>query len=192
MTTAFYGLLILAAVSSAYKIVLFAPDISNSQVGYNKRVSETLAKAGHDVTVVLVQTSEDPDKDVTFAKEIRVVPVNASSGLTKADLEEFQRLTVFGNVPMWHSAARKHFQQFMQSLIDGCRCQFLKATTSKAHHRIDAVLLCEGACGAISSTITPFSRSKMRDASQRAIQCTPLCFAFLLKHYVADVEDRNF
>lgn len=41
------------------------------KVGYNKRVAETLARAGHDVTVVLIQTIEGTDKDVAFASDIR-------------------------------------------------------------------------------------------------------------------------
>ncbi|VDO24594.1 unnamed protein product [Haemonchus placei] len=96
MLISFYGLTALAAICSSYKIVVFAPDISNSQVGWNKRVSETLAKAGHDVTVVLVQTLEDPDKDISFNSQVKVVPVNASSGLTKKGFEEFTKDTVFG------------------------------------------------------------------------------------------------
>lgn len=121
MATSLFGLLIVAAACSAYKIVLFAPDISNSQVGYNKRVAETLARAGHDVTVVLIQTIEGTDKDVAFASDIRVVPVNASTGVTKDDMEGFQRLSVFGDLQMWDPAARQHWQLFMNSLIEGCR-----------------------------------------------------------------------
>ncbi|VDP57887.1 unnamed protein product [Heligmosomoides polygyrus] len=93
----------------------------SEKVGYNKRVAETLARAGHDVTVVLIQTIEGTDKDVAFASDIRVVPVNASTGVTKDDMEGFQRLSVFGDLQMWDPAARQHWQLFMNSLIEGCR-----------------------------------------------------------------------
>ncbi|EYC41893.1 hypothetical protein Y032_0552g3346 [Ancylostoma ceylanicum] len=65
------GLLFLT-VCSCYKIVIFAPEISNSQVGWNKRFAETLAKAGHDVTVILLQSMEDAEKDVQFSKDVKV------------------------------------------------------------------------------------------------------------------------
>ncbi|EYC41892.1 hypothetical protein Y032_0552g3346 [Ancylostoma ceylanicum] len=64
------GLLFLT-VCSCYKIVIFAPEISNSQVGWNKRFAETLAKAGHDVTVILLQSMEDAEKDVQFSKDVK-------------------------------------------------------------------------------------------------------------------------
>ncbi|PIO62759.1 hypothetical protein TELCIR_15669 [Teladorsagia circumcincta] len=76
MASGLYGLILLATVCSSYKIVLFAPDISNSQVGWNKRVSESLARAGHDVTVVLVQTIEGADKDISFGSEVKITVQN--------------------------------------------------------------------------------------------------------------------
>ncbi|XGW27032.1 hypothetical protein V3C99_007540 [Haemonchus contortus] len=121
MWISFYGLTALTTICSSYKIVVFAPDISNSQVGWNKRVSETLAKAGHDVTVVLVQTIEDPDKDISFNSQVKVVPVNASSGLTRKDFEEFTKDTVFGDLPLWDPRHRQHITMFMGSLIEGCK-----------------------------------------------------------------------
>ncbi|VDL81900.1 unnamed protein product [Nippostrongylus brasiliensis] len=114
-------LLQLASVCVSYKIVLFAPNIANSQVGWNKRVSETLAKAGHDVTVILVNTMEDADDDVKFAPEVRVVPLNASTGFRKADAEEMQKETMFGNLAMWDPRGRRHMNLFMNMLIEGCR-----------------------------------------------------------------------
>ncbi|KAK6031031.1 hypothetical protein OSTOST_02819 [Ostertagia ostertagi] len=121
MTTAIYGLILLATVCSSYKIVLFAPDISNSQVGWNKRVSESLARAGHDVTVVLVQTIDDPDKDISFGSEVKMVPINASSGFSKKEFEGFMRDSVFGDLPLWDSRHRTHMEKFMGSLIEGCK-----------------------------------------------------------------------
>ncbi|WKY07307.1 hypothetical protein Q1695_007053 [Nippostrongylus brasiliensis] len=114
-------LLQLASVCVSYKIVLFAPNIANSQVGWNKRVSETLAKAGHDVTVILVNTMEDADDDVKFAPEVRVVPLNASTGFRKADAEEMQKETMFGNLAMWDPRGRRHMNLFMNMLVEGCR-----------------------------------------------------------------------
>ncbi|VDP20256.1 unnamed protein product [Heligmosomoides polygyrus] len=44
---------------SAHKMALFVPDISNSQVLFNTRVAETLAKAGHDVTMIMISLSDE-------------------------------------------------------------------------------------------------------------------------------------
>ncbi|CAJ0602832.1 unnamed protein product [Cylicocyclus nassatus] len=116
----FIGLAFLT-LCSTYKIVIFAPDISNSQVGWNKRVSEELARAGHDVTVVLVKTMEGAEQDVQFSKNVKVHPLNVSTGLTRAEMEEFQRATVFGEISILNPAARRHLDQFIGMLIDGCR-----------------------------------------------------------------------
>ncbi|EPB67996.1 UDP-glucoronosyl and UDP-glucosyl transferase [Ancylostoma ceylanicum] len=66
------------------------------EVGWNKRVAEALAQAGHDVTVILVQTMEDAEKDVQFSKDVKVHALNASSGITRSDMEDFQKKAVFG------------------------------------------------------------------------------------------------
>ncbi|KAK6035591.1 hypothetical protein COOONC_26904, partial [Cooperia oncophora] len=77
-------------------LTLSAAVHSVGKVGWNKRVSETLARAGHDVTVVLIQTLEGADKDVSFGSEVKVLPVNASSGFTKDEFEGFMKDSVFG------------------------------------------------------------------------------------------------
>ncbi|KAK6026810.1 hypothetical protein OSTOST_07205 [Ostertagia ostertagi] len=69
--TSFLFLISILGWSSAYKMVLFVPDITNSQVIFNSRVAETLAKAGHDVTMVLIAGFADRDSsDVKIMKEI--------------------------------------------------------------------------------------------------------------------------
>ncbi|KAK6037157.1 hypothetical protein COOONC_25338 [Cooperia oncophora] len=47
--------------TTAYKMVIFVPDVTNSQVIFNNRIAETLAKAGHDVTMVLISGFADRD-----------------------------------------------------------------------------------------------------------------------------------
>ncbi|KAK6040775.1 hypothetical protein COOONC_21720 [Cooperia oncophora] len=57
--------------SNAYKMVLFVPDITNSQVIFNSRIAETLVKAGHDVTMVLITGFADRDSsDVKIVKGV--------------------------------------------------------------------------------------------------------------------------
>ncbi|EYC41898.1 hypothetical protein Y032_0552g3349 [Ancylostoma ceylanicum] len=93
----------------------------SSQVGWNKRVAEALAQAGHDVTVILVQTMEDAEKDVQFSKDVKVHALNASSGITRSDMEDFQKKAVFGDLALWNLEARKHMDLFMGMLFDGCK-----------------------------------------------------------------------
>ncbi|EYC41900.1 hypothetical protein Y032_0552g3349 [Ancylostoma ceylanicum] len=91
------------------------------EVGWNKRVAEALAQAGHDVTVILVQTMEDAEKDVQFSKDVKVHALNASSGITRSDMEDFQKKAVFGDLALWNLEARKHMDLFMGMLFDGCK-----------------------------------------------------------------------
>ncbi|KJH51845.1 UDP-glucoronosyl and UDP-glucosyl transferase [Dictyocaulus viviparus] len=62
---------------NGYKMVLFAPDIANSQVLFNTRIAEKLAKAGHDVTVVILSGDFNEKTDeVIIMNEIKEVLEN--------------------------------------------------------------------------------------------------------------------
>ncbi|KAK6751126.1 hypothetical protein RB195_002851 [Necator americanus] len=64
--------LVLLQNSFGHKLVLFVPCIANSQVIFNSRVAETLANAGHDVTMVMITPLDGFDfKRVKIKKEIR-------------------------------------------------------------------------------------------------------------------------
>ncbi|KAK6010990.1 hypothetical protein OSTOST_23936 [Ostertagia ostertagi] len=57
-------------------MVLFVPDLTNSQVIFNTRVAEALAKAGHDITMVMITGFSDRDSsDVKIMKEVSGRPV---------------------------------------------------------------------------------------------------------------------
>ncbi|KHJ96610.1 hypothetical protein OESDEN_03420, partial [Oesophagostomum dentatum] len=64
---------------------------------------------------------EDAEDDVKFSPEINVYPLNASSGLTRSDMETFQKDAVFGDITFWHPSGRKHMELFMGMLFDGCK-----------------------------------------------------------------------
>ncbi|KHJ99286.1 hypothetical protein OESDEN_00711 [Oesophagostomum dentatum] len=92
------------------------------KVVWNKRVAEELAKAGHDVTVILVKTIEDAeDKAVKFSKEVKVYPLNVSAGITRKSLESFQLEGVFGDASIWDRRGWKHIDLYMKMLFEGCR-----------------------------------------------------------------------
>ncbi|PIO72538.1 UDP-glucoronosyl and UDP-glucosyl transferase [Teladorsagia circumcincta] len=91
-----FAIFLVPAWSSAYKMVLFVPDMANSQVIFNARVAETLAKAGHDVTMVMITSYNDRDSsDVKIMKDVKIHSINASCGRTKKELEEQQQKIIF-------------------------------------------------------------------------------------------------
>ena len=64
-------LLVIPELVKAYKILLFAPGISNSQMMFNYRLGELLASAGHNVTIFRAQYNEAANKGkVERANEI--------------------------------------------------------------------------------------------------------------------------
>ncbi|ETN85428.1 hypothetical protein NECAME_06381 [Necator americanus] len=82
--------LVLLQNSFGHKLVLFVPCIANSQVIFNSRVAETLANAGHDVTMVMITPLDGFDfKRVKIKKEIRgpflIGPITSGVGCTDED-----------------------------------------------------------------------------------------------------------
>ncbi|VDO72193.1 unnamed protein product [Heligmosomoides polygyrus] len=107
---------------SAYKMALFVPDISNSQVLFNTRVAETLAKAGHDVTMIMISFSDDMKGSyVNIMKEVSIYRVNASFGLSKKDVEENQKKALFEDMPVWDSRQRASMSKKTAALTESCR-----------------------------------------------------------------------
>ncbi|KAK6008929.1 hypothetical protein OSTOST_26172 [Ostertagia ostertagi] len=51
-------------------------------------------------------------RDISFGSEVKMVPVNASSGFTKKELEGFMKDSVFGDLPLWDSRHRTHMEKF--------------------------------------------------------------------------------
>ncbi|KAL6738215.1 hypothetical protein Aduo_011786 [Ancylostoma duodenale] len=107
---------------SSYKMVLFVPDMANSQVLFNSRVAEALAKAGHEVTMVMISGMSDFDsKDVKIMKEVKLYRVNASFGMSRSELQERQSKIIFKDIPMWDSRVRENLKQMTGLLIKSCR-----------------------------------------------------------------------
>ncbi|KAK5983827.1 hypothetical protein GCK32_019727 [Trichostrongylus colubriformis] len=88
-------LLCLCSVSS-FKMVFFVLDICNSQVLFNERVAETLAAAGHDVTMVLINPLGEKDSgNVKIASSVKVYHVQVSISMTKKLMDAEQEEHVF-------------------------------------------------------------------------------------------------
>ncbi|KAK5980659.1 hypothetical protein GCK32_007246 [Trichostrongylus colubriformis] len=114
--------LVLSRCSNAYKMVIFVPDITNSQVIFTGRVAETLAKAGHDVTMVLITGFTDRDSsDVKIMKEVSIYRVNASFGVTREEVLGKQTEMIFTNLPMWDYRMRDSMKIMSTLLLETCR-----------------------------------------------------------------------
>ncbi|CAJ0597902.1 unnamed protein product [Cylicocyclus nassatus] len=115
--------LLLTTISSVlcYKMALFVPGMANSQILYNARVAETLAKAGHDVTMIMINSVEGFENNVKVMKEVKIHPVNASFGLSKKDMEERQSKLIFEDIPVWDSRLMANFDEFARLLTDSCQ-----------------------------------------------------------------------
>ncbi|KAK6023790.1 hypothetical protein OSTOST_10412, partial [Ostertagia ostertagi] len=107
--------------SNAYKMVLFVPDMANSQVLFNARVAETLAKAGNDVTMVMILPYNDRDSsDVKIMKEVKIHRINASFGLTREFLEEQQQKVIFKNKEFLEWLTAQKFDLAFSHIYDVC------------------------------------------------------------------------
>ncbi|GMT15843.1 hypothetical protein PFISCL1PPCAC_7140, partial [Pristionchus fissidentatus] len=97
-----------------YKIAIFAPYMANSQLLWNKRVGEELAKAGHAVTIYLMSMYEMNSPKVGIDPKIRVVHVNGSFGLSGEEMMKDQAFLSFNDVPVWDPRFRKSAQIFAE------------------------------------------------------------------------------
>ncbi|VDK84873.1 unnamed protein product [Cylicostephanus goldi] len=52
-------------------MALFVPGMANSQILYNARVSEILAKAGHDVTMIMINSVEEFENNVKVMEKVK-------------------------------------------------------------------------------------------------------------------------
>ncbi|CAJ0602827.1 unnamed protein product [Cylicocyclus nassatus] len=106
---------------ASYKMALFVPGMSNSQVLYNARVAETLAKAGHDVTMIMIRSMDDLENNVKIMKEVKIHSVNASYGMSWKELEERHSKVIFEDMPMWDSRMVENFKLMTKVLLESCR-----------------------------------------------------------------------
>ncbi|KAE9546796.1 hypothetical protein FO519_009993 [Halicephalobus sp. NKZ332] len=71
-----------------YKLAILVPDISGSQLMFNQRVAETLADAGHNVTLIRLQIMKYGDVKAKTRKDIHEI---FGDGILKDfDYDEFK------------------------------------------------------------------------------------------------------
>ncbi|VDM78377.1 unnamed protein product [Strongylus vulgaris] len=114
---------LLPSCSSAYKMALFVPGIANSQVLFSSRVAETLTKAGHDVTMIMINSLEDFEIKVKIMKEVKIYAVNASFGLTKRIMEERHSKVIYKDLSIWDTRFRENLKQATDFLTMACRSE---------------------------------------------------------------------
>ncbi|KAF8372569.1 ugt-62, partial [Pristionchus pacificus] len=102
------------------KIAIFAPHMANSQVIWNKRVGEELMKAGHDVTIYMMQMYELRNPKVDIDPRIRVVSVNGSFGLDGEKMMQEQAEFAFNDMPFWDSRLRATMGRFIEMGPKSC------------------------------------------------------------------------
>ncbi|KAJ1359385.1 UDP-glucuronosyltransferase 1-1 [Parelaphostrongylus tenuis] len=101
--------------SSSFKMVLFVPSIANSQVVFNARVAETLAKAGHDVTMVMVSSMADRNSnDVKVMEQVK-------SMWTVVVFENVKLYFANHDLSLWDARFRKIMSNSVSLFSDTCR-----------------------------------------------------------------------
>ncbi|KAK0410143.1 hypothetical protein QR680_004973 [Steinernema hermaphroditum] len=112
---------LLASTLSAYKIVVFAPDISSSQIIWNTRVSEKLAEAGHDVTMVRMKFFNKNSSEVVIDPRVNIWDFHMAD--PDQDYEQMQRKhaeLIYQDRPIWSGEARKAMNLWMGFMRNAC------------------------------------------------------------------------
>ncbi|CAJ0602855.1 unnamed protein product [Cylicocyclus nassatus] len=112
---------LLLPYAATYKMCLFVPGISNSQVLFSARVAETLAKAGHDVTMIMINSMDDFEMNVKIAKEVKIHAVNASFGMSKSFIDERHSKIIYRDIGVWDPAFRENIKMATSFLTMACR-----------------------------------------------------------------------
>ncbi|CAB3403096.1 unnamed protein product [Caenorhabditis bovis] len=115
-------LLLVVGSCSAYKMLVFVPNMANSQVQFCTRVAAALADAGHDVTMAMITHLSDFKHDVKIPKNIKVYEVDAFvEGLTQEYMHGEQAKFMFRDVSPLEPEMFRLMNLFTTLQKDGCR-----------------------------------------------------------------------
>uniref|UniRef100_A0A1I7YQ59 glucuronosyltransferase n=1 Tax=Steinernema glaseri TaxID=37863 RepID=A0A1I7YQ59_9BILA len=123
----------LAVSTSASKIAIFTPQHSSSQVIYNKRVAEELAKAGHDVTLILLKNVMATHSPVHVHPNVTVWNIDAAAQSTR-NMNTKLRDRTFTDIPIWDLRTLTSYRRFSDVFVSSCEKivqnnEFLKRLT---------------------------------------------------------------
>uniref|UniRef100_A0A914XUU2 UDP-glucuronosyltransferase n=1 Tax=Panagrolaimus superbus TaxID=310955 RepID=A0A914XUU2_9BILA len=126
----FHLFLILAILfcsfTNAYKIGILIPDISRSQLLFNQRMGEVLADAGHNVTLIRLQTLENDGKGLKLSSRPTIDEWIINGFVEGVDYEwikEKQAESAFKDESAWTflSKEKRHLLSvWMKTFTDAC------------------------------------------------------------------------
>uniref|UniRef100_A0A0K0FAU1 glucuronosyltransferase n=1 Tax=Strongyloides venezuelensis TaxID=75913 RepID=A0A0K0FAU1_STRVS len=120
LKTLYFLIFLLRLFVDSYKIVVFCPEISSSQYIWNKRVSEKLSEAGHNVTFVSLKFNNKKIKKNPLDKSIKTYTVNGNIEMDFQKLENELGYLVFEDTSFFSSSMKKLFSQTSENIINSC------------------------------------------------------------------------
>uniref|UniRef100_A0A914Q4X5 glucuronosyltransferase n=1 Tax=Panagrolaimus davidi TaxID=227884 RepID=A0A914Q4X5_9BILA len=118
---AVFFLSVIFVFSNAYKIAIFTPDVSASQLIFNKRVAETFAKAGHEVKMFRIRAMGYKHIEVHVnQKLVNVADVIAYSDEDFNAFHKAQGEFYFSESSVFSTKSRQAYQRFADLLTNSC------------------------------------------------------------------------
>lgn len=112
-------LLSLLSLAHAYKVAIFATDITSSQNIWNKRIADTLSGAGHEVVVYVISSYNTKPAKIDFAKGVKADFVNASVPFDIHELMKEANDVTFYDVPFYDNRQKARAKIFT-SMAESC------------------------------------------------------------------------
>uniref|UniRef100_A0A7E4V197 glucuronosyltransferase n=1 Tax=Panagrellus redivivus TaxID=6233 RepID=A0A7E4V197_PANRE len=108
-----------------YKIGILVPDISGSQVTFNQRIGNTLAEAGHTVTLVRLQMLDTKSNGIKLAKNVSEWVLDVKSDNIDFEfMKNSQSAMAFTDSSawefLWDKEKQKMFSIMSQAFADSC------------------------------------------------------------------------
>uniref|UniRef100_A0A0N5A677 glucuronosyltransferase n=1 Tax=Parastrongyloides trichosuri TaxID=131310 RepID=A0A0N5A677_PARTI len=104
----------------SYKIVVFSPDVSSSQFIWNQRVSETLSKAGHDVTMIIMKYYDKTIKKPHLDKSIKTYTIYGNMDYNFNAFEEKLGSSMFEDISIFNNKASGIMTKFFDNFVISC------------------------------------------------------------------------
>ncbi|CAJ0572555.1 unnamed protein product, partial [Mesorhabditis spiculigera] len=110
---------LLAVVESA-KVAVFILELSNSQILFNKRVAQTLAEGGHDVTLINIKPYKGLKSNVEKDGKLKEFIVDAAGNLTLREMEEAQGGMIFSEFSWFDKKSFATMSVMSQMMAEAC------------------------------------------------------------------------
>uniref|UniRef100_F1KZ92 glucuronosyltransferase n=1 Tax=Ascaris suum TaxID=6253 RepID=F1KZ92_ASCSU len=108
-------------LSAAYKVAIFAPDVSGSQLLLNVRVAETLAASGHNVTLIRLDIFGQKKVNLKISPSIEQWRVKAYLNASiYEELNEHHSAMAFKDMTVFSSHWRNTFMLFLSTFKTAC------------------------------------------------------------------------